>query len=443
MTDATDFQDVRWRRLVELEALGEITSEHDVTFLREHLPQDEEALAERELLEALEHWGEEDLLEDTSEAANEADEHLIAAVLAHLPLAPAIEETAWTGPLACVPSDETAEEEDREPAGSRRVRWGLGLVAALGVLTTAVWSQLAPGEASADRLAAAPPTRTETVEAASSRPAAPAPATPRIATIATILSGAFVRDDQGSALQAGLEPGAVARVESARACLENAGSLACFSRGSRVRLGPDELEVLQGEGDIDLHTETFSVRVAGTRYTSQGPDGAHLAVVIGPAQRWRVNARGPVAVMHASGKQELVEGARTFTSSEPAAPRAVKAPIATPSQLLSQARRERAAGHPQRALAAYEELLKRHEADPLSSPALVAAGQLHAQLGRPRKALRYFERYLSRGGALAEEASLGRIEALERLGQTAAAREAAAQFRRTYPGSRYAARLPR
>lgn len=454
MTDATDFQDVRWRRLVELDAAGEITSEHDLEFLREHLPQEDETLAERELLEALEHWGEEDLLCETSDAPNDADERLIAAVLAHLPLAaaPAEEPAPVEHVVASLPRGEAAwtsaqaeTDGDTElPAGwrNRRTGWALGIAAAMGVLTTAMWPDPERGEVP-QRVASSPSAQaTATPAEAPERPSAAEPGSEAVTPAVSIVSGSFVHDGQGSVLGARLEPGAVARVESPRACLENAGSLACFSHGSRVRVGADELEILQGEGDIDLHTETFAVRVAGTRYTSQGPQGAHLAVVIGPAQRWRVNARGPVAVTHASGKQELVEGARTFSSPTIGATRAARAPSRTASELLTQARRERADGHPHQALAAYEELLKRHGGDPLASPALVAAGQLHAQLGRHRKALRYYERYLARGGALAEEASLGRIEALERLGQAAAARDAAAQFRRAYPGSRYGARLP-
>jgi len=59
------------------------------------------------------------------------------------------------------------------------------------------------------------------------------------------------------------------------------------------------------------------------------------------------------------------------------------------------------------------------------------------QLGEPRRALTMFERYLAAdpSGALAEEARLGRAQALRRLGQPHEERSAWLELMREHPGS--------
>ncbi|MCA9695441.1 MAG: hypothetical protein KC636_38035, partial [Myxococcales bacterium] len=57
-----------------------------------------------------------------------------------------------------------------------------------------------------------------------------------------------------------------------------------------------------------------------------------------------------------------------------------------------------------------------------------------------RRAARAFERYLGRGGPLAEEAHWGRIQALDKLGDVDGRARALAAFTAAYPSSVYLAR---
>ena len=95
------------------------------------------------------------------------------------------------------------------------------------------------------------------------------------------------------------------------------------------------------------------------------------------------------------------------------------------------------------AAALYRRLLKAYPRSPSAGPGWVALGQVELARGRASAALDAFDRYLERGGPLAEEAAYGRIEALGKLGRTKAERAAIDRFLAKYPGSSYAAKLQR
>lgn len=112
------------------------------------------------------------------------------------------------------------------------------------------------------------------------------------------------------------------------------------------------------------------------------------------------------------------------------------------AELLQRARELRASGRYGDASAVYLRLVREYAGSPEARVAQVSVGELQlSQLGDAGAALRSFEAYLSGGGALRQEASYGRVRALQRLGRRNDAQKAAAAFVRAYPNSVQAAAL--
>lgn len=118
------------------------------------------------------------------------------------------------------------------------------------------------------------------------------------------------------------------------------------------------------------------------------------------------------------------------------APAADQAPVTIDAaHILLVAREARARADVVTALAAYRQLFDRSPHSEEAHAALVPYGELSLDRGAPKAALVAFERYLAKGGALAEEASFGRIRALRALGQATRERAALADFLQAYPDS--------
>lgn len=145
----------------------------------------------------------------------------------------------------------------------------------------------------------------------------------------------------------------------------------------------------------------------------------------------------PTSAKIASAASTPTPSATTARAPEPAAPAGPAA-----SELLAQARERRARGDAAGAAATYQELAKRFSGSPEAHAAEVPYGELElGALGHPGAALAAFDRYLVRGGPLAEEASFGRIRALRALGRDDDARAAVSAFLATYPDSALAPSL--
>lgn len=110
------------------------------------------------------------------------------------------------------------------------------------------------------------------------------------------------------------------------------------------------------------------------------------------------------------------------------------------SELLAAARRHVGAGDTSRALTTYASLRRQHPGSPEAHAANVSIGELELRRGRAKSALRAFSRYLSAGGALAEEAHWGKIRALHRLKRTRDRDAAIDALRRAHPSSVYLSR---
>lgn len=421
---AFDPADRRWAALAEAETLGQPLSPDDVAFLRMHVPRDPGLQAEHALRWALPGWGE-------GPMAGEDDEAVIAA--------------AVNGHLHGT--------RERERTGGRVV-WLAAAAAGLAAAAAVVLAVVArPGETpSTDELAR--------VEAPARWEAAEEPAVPRAASTLRSLSGTWI-DEDGAPILGAPAPGTVV-IASATACLgDEAGTRLCVEPGARVRAvaaadptrGGPVVEWLGGRGELVMpatpapQAVVLELRVGGVRVS--GP-GASVAVETTVEGRWSLTVRkGEVSLQTPEGTRTLQAGDR-WAPGDPAPSSDVDVEAgpsraATPdaASLLRQARTARASGSMADAAALYRRLLKAYPRSPSSGPAWVALGQVELARGRASAALEAFDRYLERGGPLAEEAAYGRIEALGALGRSRDEQAAIERFLAKYPGSSYAAKLRR
>src|SRR5690606_19351842 len=135
-------------------------------------------------------------------------------------------------------------------------------------------------------------------------------------------------------------------------------------------------------------------------------------------------------------------------STQTAAPRASAPPPRegrkpSPGALLQLARRHMKAGQTQPALSAYRRLLASFPESREAQSVGITVGQLELQSGAAERALSHFSNYLKRGGPLAPEALAGKALALQRLGQSAAAREAKGEYVRQFPNHPFSKRFER
>jgi ferric-dicitrate binding protein FerR (iron transport regulator) len=113
-------------------------------------------------------------------------------------------------------------------------------------------------------------------------------------------------------------------------------------------------------------------------------------------------------------------------------------PSEGPAELLTRAQELRSAKDWTGAAEAYRELIRRFSGSSQASSALVSLAQIELdKLGKPGRALKRFDAYLSRhpGGPLALEALLGRALSLRAMGRVAEERAALEQFLERYPGA--------
>ncbi|MCB9719197.1 MAG: tetratricopeptide repeat protein [Myxococcales bacterium] len=419
-----EIAEARWRRLSQADALGVPLSSADRAFLDGYTPRSAVGRAEAELLGALEQLGHGDATEHPD------DDALVRATVQHVMAARSV---------ACVTS---------QPPVPRRRPWvlvaSLASLAAAGLVGWMGLRALSTTSEAEDPSSLA--------EAHGPGPEAPAPASaPTVATDDdvqppsaaqgfVIASGRLV-DDTGRDLPPQLASSGALRVESERGCIDWVDVHACFDQGSRLELSLEEpgLVVVEGEGIIETTAPLVAVmmvEVAGDRYSLSGPVVIHTTVHGRDDAEVEV-VEGRIELVDASGQSRVLEAGQvrggTASARTPTSPDA--------KTLLERARASRAAGDRSAAISHYERLLRLHPRAPASQAAMVSLGDLYLETGKPASALRWFDRYLRKGGPLAQEAHLGRIKALGALGRGTEEQRAIEAFRRRYPSSRYADQL--
>jgi TolA-binding protein len=179
-------------------------------------------------------------------------------------------------------------------------------------------------------------------------------------------------------------------------------------------------------------------------------DTQTIAVVHTVRRHWDVTVeRGRVVATEGERTREIVpstddEDIAIFDDSGPQ-PRAPRERADAPDlqAMLHAARQLRTTGDLDGAARAYGELIAAQPKSAIAAAASVSLGEIQLERGRASDALVAFDRYLRHGGALAEDASYGRIRALRALGRTADVERATAEFLARYPASAYAGKLRR
>jgi len=154
-----------------------------------------------------------------------------------------------------------------------------------------------------------------------------------------------------------------------------------------------------------------------------------------------------VALPHAGGEAPAAGNAPAAAADSPPSPAEAPSVTADPPAfeapaLLRRAEQARTAKRWTEASRAFVELSRRYSGTREEIVGRALYGQLLLdQLDEPRRALGMFERYLAAepSGALAEEARLGRAQALRRLGRARDERAAWLELLREHPGSVHAA----
>ncbi len=431
---AADFDEARWRRLTDADATEERLSDSDRRFIEDFAPRSLEGQAEAQLFAALEGLGDEPRDDDDADASP-----LVNATVQHV-----LATRNYEG-IAVEPSPAS------DPSTTRsRSAWMIGGVAAAAAAAL-LWLGLG-GSTDRDPTGDTQPmaragTVTESAEASPSDGGAPPRAdegseSDIVASPPTVIvhSGRLVPEG-GEPLLASAEFRGTARVDSDEGCLALGPTTACFERGARLSVGEtlDHITILEGRGTIvapPQATTALFVEVAGDRYSVDAPVTIETTVHSRSSARVAI-VEGQVTLVDADGRAVTLEAGAIRGKLKPT--RQVAPPDA--KSLLSKARASRSAGDRAAAISAYEKLRRFHPDSPVTKAAMVSLGDLYLDAAKPSDALRCFSRYLQKGGALAQEAHIGRIKALLALGRKKKAQNAIAAFRERYPSSRYADQL--
>jgi TolA-binding protein len=127
----------------------------------------------------------------------------------------------------------------------------------------------------------------------------------------------------------------------------------------------------------------------------------------------------------------------------PAPAPARRAPSPSAAELLARAQKARSARYYGQAARAYAQLLRRYPRSGEADLAQVSLAQLQLAQGKAAAALAGFDAYERSGGALAQEAHYGKIQALRALRRTAEERREIQRFLAVYPDSLQVAALKR
>lgn len=408
-SELLDDADARWCELADAQSAGKELNEEELAFLRQH----REDLAERD--------AETDLLADLGklselEPLSASDHALAESVLAEF------RDESGGGDVIAFPR--------RAVAIAGMVVTGLAAAAAV-----ALWVRPAPA-----------PTAPQVAVAPNVAPAATGP---------VLRSGSF--SSAGASLSVGDEIPANTLLTAASdgSCI---GEVVCADEGARLQMLGEEgaaIEVEQGRVRVDGH---FGPLEVVTHQGKVASDGGRFTVEVTREEVIVVVLVGPVTVTDDEGERELASGAQLrlgeppveavepVEPTEPVEPvveddggdeQPVARPTASAAEMLAKAQTLRGAGEKRRAASAYEQLLKVHPSSPEAHAAAVTLGNLQLGLGKSRAALRAFDRYLKKGGALEEEAAYGRIQALDRLGKADKLQSAIEAFASRYPRSVY------
>ncbi len=394
----------RWQQLADDEAIGEALSEEERDFVRRFA--DADADAERDFYARLGALG----MPTTEDAAHDEDMTRALATMA-----------AW----------------QQQRATPRRRPWVIGLVAG-GLAAAAalvITLTLPKGELA----------RSSTDGSDS----------------AVVSSGALLVDearlDEGAPLP--LDRWVVAdgrtcvHADEATTCVEASTRVRARERGVEVESGTVDFEgdgrLLTPYGALDASHATFQLQLTGGQmFITVTAGDVTLTDAKGRTLEWgagdseRIGDDDDVVAVGPDDDEPIIvdDDGSEDDDTDSGRARRPSTPQASAGELLSEARQLRGSGNEGRALATYAKLQRLYPRSAEAQAADVSIGQLHLKRGNAKAALKAFDRYLQRGGPLAEEAHWGKIRALDKLGRSKARDAAIDRLRAKFPGSVYATR---
>jgi tetratricopeptide repeat protein len=233
----------------------------------------------------------------------------------------------------------------------------------------------------------------------------------------------------------------------------------CSACRFELRARDDFAALLDDDGEEDEEL----ARLVGRAVTAPRPGRSRrlvvglciaAALVAGSAAAWVAQKPPPAPRLDPLelGKRLPAAPSRSEPVIEPAgepAPEAVP-PTETPTEaskttesaaaLFARANEARRAGRRDEALALYRALAARFPGTPEAEVAEATLGRMLLDGGDPEKALSAYDKYLEKGGALGEEALVGRAVALQRLGRRDQERAAWQELLARHPQSIHAGR---
>lgn len=202
----------------------------------------------------------------------------------------------------------------------------------------------------------------------------------------------------------------------------------------RNKVGTERRVTAHRVATMDDEPRTMSSAEEGDELTLLAPFPARFPHGDGAPPAERVETKVEAAEVFPSPRVVPSRRPSSVRTSEPVP--VGRAPVTDDAaHILLVAREARARADVVAALAAYRQLFDQSPHSAEAHAALVPYGELCLDRRAPKAALVAFDRYLAEGGALAEEASFGRIRALRALGQVTKERAAIADFLQSYPAS--------
>jgi TolA-binding protein len=242
---------------------------------------------------------------------------------------------------------------------------------------------------------------------------------------------------QGTVVRVHPGDGHGVRVEVRRGTVTLDGALAVDTPAGQLR-GDDtsvyEVRVSEDHGAIEVEVRRGSLELQQGDDARRLDAGEHLRLGADAAELGDESEPATPAIEDGAEPEPAPRDGPSSTAGRNATK------VTDPAALLVQARARLGEGDERGAAKAYAALLDAHPGSAEAQAARMSLGRLRLAGGRPKAALGLFERYLQRGGPLAEEALWGKVQALAALERPAALNAAVDELVREFPRSVYRSR---
>lgn len=225
-----------------------------------------------------------------------------------------------------------------------------------------------------------------------------------------------------------------------------AGRVLAAADGERLELVAGELRVFERVADEEAkgvlaRAEPSDPQLPSQHPVSPPPQAGDEAELSGDASASLAGEQNKAAAEATKARRTKARGTPKGSATNPSKGASQQEPAPSAAELLRRARQAKGKGDMTGARDVYEQLLRAHPQSPEAHAAHVSLGQLELRRGAAKSALRQFDAYLRKGGALSEEALWGRVQSLDRLGRLADRDAAGRKLMEHFPTSPYRARV--